>query len=78
VKLITGKIADSVIEGAAIWQEKQQAATQQAQEAAEDAAEAGEGKPKARRAAKKATAPLEEVFSDESGAATAAAPAEEE
>jgi small subunit ribosomal protein S2 len=77
VKLITGKIADAVIEGAAIWQEKQQAATQQAQEVAEEAAEAAaEGRPKARRAAKKTAAPLEEVFGDESGAA--AAPAEEE
>ena len=77
VKLITGKIADAVIEGAAIWQEKQQAATQQAQEVAEEAAEAAaEGRPKARRAAKKSAAPLEEVFGDEGGAA--AAPAVEE
>jgi small subunit ribosomal protein S2 len=73
VKLITGKIADAVIEGAAIWQEKQAAAAQQAQEAAQEAAEpAGEAKPKARRGAKKADAvPLEEVFTEEAGAADA-------
>jgi small subunit ribosomal protein S2 len=77
VKLITGKIADAVIEGGAIWQEKQSAATQKAQEDAEEAAEGGdEGKPKARRGAKKAAAPLEEVFTDET--AEAAASVEEE
>jgi small subunit ribosomal protein S2 len=79
VKLITGKIADAVIEGAAIWQEKQSAATQQAQEEAEDAAgEAGAGKPQARRAAKSAAAaPIEAAFGEETVDAGAAAPGEE-
>jgi len=61
VKLITGTIADAVIEGRAIWQEQQSAATQQAQEDADEAAEqAGdEVKPKARRAKKAVAAPVE-------------------
>jgi small subunit ribosomal protein S2 len=58
VKLITGKIADSVIEGAAIHREKQNAAAQQqADEARDEADEAGgDAKPKARRAKKAAAA----------------------
>jgi small subunit ribosomal protein S2 len=80
VKLITGTIADAVIEGAAIWREKQAAASQQAQEQAEEQAEqaAGDGKGKARRGAKKtAGAPLEEAFADESAVADTVATGEE-
>ena len=68
VKLITGTIADAVIEGRAIWQEKQSAAAQTAQEDADEAAEqaGADGKPKARRGAKKAAGePLEAAFGDE-------------
>ncbi|MHB8834756.1 MAG: 30S ribosomal protein S2 [Candidatus Methylomirabilia bacterium] len=67
VKLITGTIADAVLEGRAIWQEKQSAAAQKVQEEADEAAEqAGEeGKPKARRAAKKTVeTPVEEETAD--------------
>jgi small subunit ribosomal protein S2 len=79
VKLITGAIADAVIEGAAIWREKQSAATQQAQEEAEEAAEGGaEAKPKARRGAKKAAgAPAGADAAEESPAAEAVAAGEE-
>jgi small subunit ribosomal protein S2 len=79
VKLITGTIADAVIEGRAIWQEKQSAVAQQAQEDADEAAEAGaEAKPKARRGAKKAVEePLEAAFDDETVDAGAAIAGEE-
>jgi small subunit ribosomal protein S2 len=72
VRLITGTIADAVIEGRAIWQEKQSAATQKAQEDADEAAEqAGdEVKPKARRAKKAVAEPVEEEAVD-AGAVTA-------
>ena len=79
VKLITGRIADAVLEGAAIWQEKQAAAQQVREEAEGEGGEAAEGKTKARRGAKKAAAaPLEEAFGDETVDAGAAAPGEEE
>ena len=79
VKLITGKIADAVIEGAAIWQEKQSAAAQQAQEEAEEAADAGAGKPQGRRAGKSvAAAPIEAAFGEETVDAGPLAPGEEE
>ena len=80
VKLITGTVADAVIEGRAIWQEKQSAAAQTAQEEAEEAAEqdGGEGKPKARRAAKKAVdAPSETAVDDETEDAGVATTGEE-
>jgi len=80
VKLITGTIADAVIEGRAIWLEKQSAATQKAQEDADDAAEqAGdEGKPKARRATKKAAEePVEAAVSEETADAGVAMTGEE-
>jgi small subunit ribosomal protein S2 len=72
VKLITGTIADAVIEGRAIWQEKQSAAAQKAQEDADEVVEqAGdEVKPKARRAKKSVEAPVEEETVD-AGAVTA-------
>jgi small subunit ribosomal protein S2 len=76
VKLITGQIADAVIEGAAIWQEKQTAAVQQQAEEARDEEAEAEGKPKARKA-KKAAAPLEEAFVDETVDAAAATAGEE-
>ncbi len=81
VKLITSTIADAVIEGRAIWQERQSAAAQQVQEDAEDAAEqaGSEGKPKPRRAARKAAeAPVEAAFGDETLEAGAATPGAEE
>ncbi len=77
VKLITGKIADAVLEGAAIWREKQEAAVQQqAEEAREAADEAGEGKTKARRGGKKGAA-AEAAAPDEQADAGAAGAVEE-
>jgi len=76
VKLITGRIADAVIEGGAIWQEKQAASAQQAEEARDEEAGA-DGKPKAGKAKKAAATPLEAAFADETVDAAAATAVEE-
>jgi small subunit ribosomal protein S2 len=70
IKLVTAKVADSVIEGAAVWQEQQAVAEHKESEAAEAAAEeAGEEKKKARKpAAKKARAEGEAEAEGEAGA----------
>jgi small subunit ribosomal protein S2 len=70
IKLITGKIADAVIEGAAVWQEQQAAAAQVASEAADAAAEEAGEERATKRPARKAKA--------EAAAASAEEPAGDE